>query len=172
MMKNRYIKLGVTIVTSLYFLSYINSAKELDGWRMIDSVNLIFHEAGHTIFFFVGDFLHTLAGSAFQIFIPCVLALYFFVFRKEYFSASLLLFWVGQNIINVSIYMSDAVTQTLPLLGGEAVIHDWNYIFSTLGILNYTSTLSHISYNMGIWTIIVAGGLCFYFSFKSDMINE
>jgi hypothetical protein len=171
-MKSKYIKLGISIVTSLYFLSYINSVKDLDGWVVLDSVNLIFHEAGHTIFFFMGDFLQALAGSAFQIFIPCVLTLYFSVFRKEHFSASLLLFWVGQNIINVSIYMSDAVTQTLPLLGGEAVIHDWNYIFSILGLLSYTSTISFIVYNIGIWTIVVACVLCFYFSYKSDIIIE
>lgn len=38
---------------------------------------------------------------------------------------------------SVGLYMADARTQLLPLVGpGETVQHDWNYVFTQLGWLN------------------------------------
>lgn len=170
MVNKKYLKIGFSILIILYFFSYLNSAKDLSDWKMIDSVNLIFHEAGHTIFFFFGEFIQVLAGSAFQILVPLVFTIYFFLFRREYYSASILLFWVGQNIINVSIYMGDSIRQQLPLLGGESVIHDWNYILSSTGLLKYTDTLATITFNFGCLVIIVAAVLSIYLAFNEREI--
>lgn len=162
------IKILVSVFACFYFISYAIHSKDLNSWSIIDSIDLIFHEAGHTIFFFLGDFVRVLAGSAFQIALPILFVLYFILYRREYFSASLLLFWVGQNIINVSIYMSDAIVQQLPLLGGDSSIHDWNYILSYFNILEHTNTLGLIAYNIGFLVIITAGTLSIYFAFYSE----
>ncbi len=164
MAKKNYLKLIVALVFSSYFLIYATQAKDLNNWNLLDNVDLIIHEAGHVIFMFFGQFLNILGGSLFQILIPVVFALYFFIWRKENFSGSLLLFWIGQNIINVAIYMGDSIKQELPLLGGDNVIHDWNYILSSLGLLKYTDILATITYNGGFLVIIVGAVFSFYFA--------
>ena len=161
---SRIIKIIVSILCSWYFLSLALNYKDLSNWNLIDSVNLIMHEAGHFIFMFFGEFIHVLGGSFFQIFFPFVFVVYFFIWRKDFFSASLLLFWVGQNILNVSVYMADSIRLELPLLGGDSSIHDWNYIFSSLNILQYTDKLSAFTYNVGLMLIIIASVSSVYIS--------
>ena len=108
-------KIIVATICSLYGIYYCATST---GWHFIDSVNLIIHESGHVIFMLFGQFLGLLGGSLWQILFP-IIFVYYFYHRKEYFSASVVLFWVGQNIINVSVYASDAQAMQLPLLGGE-----------------------------------------------------
>ena len=166
-MNKKYLKIIASLFFGFYFIHYASYAKNINNWNWIDNINLIFHEAGHSIFFFLGEFIQVLAGSAFQIFIPCVFAIYFFFWRKEYFSGSIIFFWIGQNILNVAVYMGDAIKQQLPLLGGDSVIHDWNYLLSSTGLLKYTDTLSTITFNIGFLTIITASVLCVYLSFET-----
>ena len=123
--------------------------------HFIDNVDLIIHEAGHWIFIFFGQFIQIVGGSFLQIFIPVIFSAYFLL-KREYFAASLLAMWVGYNIVNVSIYMGDAIAQQIPLLGGDSVIHDWNYLLSQTHLLNYTSFLSGVTYFAG-FVVIVAG---------------
>ncbi len=151
-------KLFVALITILYFLYY---AGTYEDWHFLDNFSLIIHEAGHTITFFLGDTIRVLAGSGFQILIPIVFIFYFYM-RSDHFSSTLLLFWLGQNIMNVSVYVSDAIYMQLPLLGGggENSIHDWNYILNSFGILQYTHSISSVLYILGISTIILAS----YFS--------
>ncbi len=165
--KINVIKLLCAILASWFFLFYINPNPYLLKWSFIDSFDLIIHEAGHTIMFFLGDLVRALAGSLFQIIIPLILSSYFF-FRREYYSSSLLLIWVGHNTLNVAYYMADAIIQALPLLGGDSVIHDWNYIFSTLNILPYSHVISGVFMFAG-YSIMVFGALSvIYFSCTSE----
>jgi hypothetical protein len=154
------IKLFIAIGATLYFLYYIRTSTD---WHFIDNVNLIIHEAGHTLCFFFGQFIQILAGSALQILFPTTFSLYFYI-KGDYYSSSLLLFWIGQNIINVSIYVSDSIIMQLPLLGGDNVIHDWNYILSRLGILQYANRIGSFMFLLGIITIIIAS----YFSITTS----
>lgn len=172
MFKVKYIKLAVSALFSVYFIFYATHAEDLSNWNLIDNVDLIIHEAGHTLFSFFGESIHILGGSLFQILVPIVFVIYFAIWRRELYSASILLFWVGQNILNVAVYMGDAIQQKLPLLGGDSVIHDWNYILSSTGLLMHTNILSTIFYNFGFLVIITASVLCFYFSCFSDRIRE
>ena len=151
-------------IFSLYFINYILTAKQ---WHFIDTVNLIFHEAGHTIFSFFGEFIHIAMGSGFQVLLPLSIALYFF-YTKQPFSGAVCLMWVGQNLINVSIYAGDAIVMQLPLLGGDAVIHDWNYLLSTLRVLNYTPEIAETIYVAGILTIFLGIILSFMFAWETD----
>ncbi len=164
MFESRYLKIIFSLVFSIYFIRYACYAQDIDNWNIVDSVDLIFHEAGHTIFMFFGEFLYLLGGSLFQIAFPLVFACYFLIWRRELFSASIILFWVGQNIINVSVYMGDSIKQQLPLLGGDSSIHDWNYLLSTTGLLKYTQILSTIVYDAGFFIIIIACVLSIYFA--------
>ena len=160
----KYLKLVSALLLSFYFISYANNYMAQEKWNIIDSFNLLIHEAGHSIFMFFGEFVHVVSGSLFQILVPLVFLGYFAYYRKEYYSASILLFWVGQNIINVARYMGDAIKLELPLLGGDGVIHDWNYILSSLNILHMTDSLSLMVYNFGFMVIIIGAVLSVYFA--------
>ncbi|HKW41365.1 MAG TPA: hypothetical protein VJN39_08950, partial [Gemmatimonadales bacterium] len=54
--------------------------------------------------------------------------------RGDRHAAMVALWWVAQNLWNVSVYVQDARAEELPLVGGGE--HDWNYLLGRLGLLN------------------------------------
>jgi hypothetical protein len=150
------------LLASIYFVHYILTYQD---WHFIDNVNLIFHEAGHAIFSFFGEFIHIAMGSGFQILLPLSIAIYFFYLRQP-FSGAMTLMWVGQNLINVSIYAGDSIVMQLPLLGGDNVIHDWNYLLTATNALRYTPEIATTLCTLGIITIGVGIALSFWFAWN------
>lgn len=124
-------------------------------WIFIDYLNLLIHEAGHLILLPFGQFIHVLGGSTMQIFIPCLFFGYF-LRRQEFFSVSFTLFWIADNIINVAAYMKDAIPMSLPLLGGDNVIHDWNYLFSTTHLLPASYIIGQGFFILGVVFLIAS----------------
>ncbi len=155
-----------TVLLTWYFLRYASVAARdsAAAWNIIDWINLVFHEAGHTIFMFFGDFIHVLAGSAFEVFVPAFCVGYF-MWKRQFGSASVLGFWLGQSILNVAIYAGDAVVQVLPLLGGDDSQHDWNYLLNETGLINYTDSIAHGMYATGVGVMIVSALACLYLCF-------
>lgn len=141
-------------------------------FTILDSIDLVIHEAGHPIFSIFGEFIGILGGSFFQVFVPCVFAAYFFFWRKEFISGSIVLLWVGYNIINVSVYMGDSIRQELPLLGGDGVIHDWNYLLTNTGLLKYTDILSRITHDLGVFVIIGASVSCLWLTWYTSSYDS
>jgi hypothetical protein len=132
------LKLVVAVVASLYFFW---CAYDPYQWHLIDGVNLVIHEAGHLIFSPLGEFLMIAGGSLFQVIMPALFIGYFW-YNRKYYSAALVLFWVGESILNVSIYAEDSLALQLPLLGGQDSVHDWNYLLSTLNLLPATAKIA------------------------------
>src|SRR5687768_12781274 len=83
----------------------------------LDNVDLPIHETGHLIFRLFGEFMSIAGGSLFQVIFPAVFVGYF-VWHEKYYSASVVLFWVGQSILNVWVYAADAVVMQLVLTSG------------------------------------------------------
>lgn len=164
----QHAKIALALLASFYFFYYASSRSD---WHFIDSVNLIFHEAGHVIFMPFGSFLHALGGSLTQILIPLLCSLYFF-FQGQNFSGSLVLFWVGQNLINVSVYVSDAIKMQLPLLGGDNVIHDWNYLLIYIGKLRYAEEIGTTFFVLGILVLLLAAILSLRYCFRDEESNN
>jgi hypothetical protein len=131
-------KLVVAIIASLYFLW---CAYDPYQWHLIDGVNLVIHEAGHLIFSPFGEFIMIAGGSLFQVIMPALFVGYFW-YHGKYYSAALVLFWVGQSILNVSVYAGDSLALQLPLLGGQDSVHDWNYLLSRLNLLPATAKIA------------------------------
>lgn len=159
-------KIVLVTLISAYMFYYMST---LSDWHFIDNVNLIFHEAGHPIFSFLGEFIHSLGGTLMQILIPAIFSFYFYN-RKDYFSASLLLFWLSQNFFNIYVYAADAIKMELPLLGGDGVNHDWNYMLSSVGLLKYTQQISLFFYLIGI--IILVHAIVFSFKFSTNSKSQ
>jgi hypothetical protein len=132
-------------------------------YRFLDRVDLVFHEAGHVFFGFLGEFIGILGGSIMQVLIPAIVVVYFFVHRQNY-SAAVTLFWVGQSLFNVSIYAKDARARALPLLGDDISAHDWHNILARLHLLNWDQVIGNLIYTLGLVALAasVLGG--FYFS--------
>jgi hypothetical protein len=104
-----------------------------ESWIFLDFVNLAFHEAGHLFFGFAGSTLHYLGGTLGQLLVPGGLVAYFLFLRQQPFAAAFCLWWTGESLVNVSIYMADARELALPLVGGGD--HDWNELFFRFGLL-------------------------------------
>lgn len=153
-------RLAVTLLSAYYFLP---ASLHPEEWRFLDSVDLIIHEAGHTLFFWSGEFLQILMGSGLQVLVPLLFLGYFFI-RKEFFSSALVLFWVALSLNNVSVYMADALAMQLPLLGGEGVIHDWAYLAEHTGLgvhmLTFASGVHGVSILLTLLAVWWSLALC------------
>lgn len=119
---------------------------------ILDGANLIFHEAGHVLFSPFGDFLQYLGGSLMQVLIPAICAIYFWLHQQRASSATAL-FWAGESLTNVAIYIADARRMELPLIGGD---HDWNYLLGRLNLLNQAESLGRFVFVLGVLTTLFA----------------
>lgn len=143
----------------------------------LDMVDLPIHETGHLLFRPFGEFMMVAGGSLFQIIFPAVFVGYFAFWRKQPYSAAIVLFWVGQSIINVYIYANDALVQQLVLTSGftgsEGSFHDWNYMLTETGLINSTPTIGRLIRFLGTAIVIAASVLSFYYAFtEPDKLEE
>jgi len=120
---------------------------------LLSNVDLIFHEAGHTILFFFGDFIRVLGGTVGQLAVPFIVAINF-LFRQSLYASMIALWWVGENLTNISVYVADAREQVLPLLGGE--IHDWLYLLGKTGLLQHDLIVAKVFWVLGSLIMISA----------------
>ena len=120
-------------------------------------VDLVFHEAGHVIFGFFGSFIAALGGSLMQVLIPALCAVHF-LRHKQPASASAAVFWTGENIIGVAIYVADGRDMKLPLLA-EGLTHDWNYLLSELSLRDAADPLGRLVFMVGVLTLLAAMAL-------------
>lgn len=101
-------------------------------YHFLDGANLLFHEAGHVFFGFLGQTIHFLGGTLGQLFFPTACALHFLQAGK-YYETYLMGIWFAESLMNIARYLGDAQAQSLPLVGGH--IHDWNWLLSRWGVL-------------------------------------
>jgi len=141
---------------------FFSRAADRNGYHFLDNVDLVIHEAGHVIFLPFGEFIGMAGGTILQLLAPLVFVAYFFL-REERFSAGIMMLWLGQSFINVARYAGDAIAMELPLIGGG--IHDWNWMLTSLNMLNKTALVSDAFYYSGAAAItagvIVAGASLF-----------
>lgn len=159
---------AVLLLIIIYF-SYILFTQN-PPWILIDAANLAIHEMGHVIFSPFGMFVGILGGSLIQILVPVILLGYFFT-KQDYFAISVMFFWIGDNVINVSVYMRDAITMNLPLIGGETAIHDWNWLFSNMGLLKQAVLIGNIFFGLGVIFVLLGISLMSFMILK-DFIKQ
>lgn len=128
--------------------------------------DLVIHEFGHLLFAIFGNEpLTVLGGSLTQLLVPVGCGIYFFL-RKWYYSAAVMIFWVGQNFFDIALYVHDACILQLPLvsLGGDEVIHDWNYLLDLWGILIHSQEIARTLTFFGMVCYLAALGLGVYYA--------
>lgn len=162
-----WIKASILVLVSAYFFLY---AFNIYRGYFLDGVNVLMHEAGHFIFMFFGRFIHVAGGTFMQLLVPLLFAFYF-LFKEKYVSSSLVFLWLGQSLVDVSVYASDGLKMQLPLLGGSGGIHDWNYLLGRLGILHNADKVGLFFQLLGIVVMLLALGFGLYkvFTNKEDI---
>lgn len=144
----------------IFIFSSIESQRAMNSlWHL---VNLPFHEAGHIFFRLFGRFMTSLGGSLFQLLMPVICAVVLLFKTRDHFGASVCVWWLGENCMDLAPYINDARALQLPLLGGNTGdsspygFHDWEYILTETGLLRSDHTLAHFSYSLGILCMILA----------------
>lgn len=121
---------------------------------LLDHLNLLLHEGGHGIFRIFGDFIYTLGGTLMQMIIPSLFIFYYARNHKR-IGTQVSLLWLGQNLLNISVYAGDAMERKLPLLGGNKVYHDWTFLLNRMDLILYAKQVGYFFLGLGIIVFIV-----------------
>ena len=150
-MKNaRAGRLGLTVILAIYGFVLLRNP---GAGSLMDSVDLPIHETGHLVFSPLGEFMQFLGGTLFQLIMPAAFVGYFLK-RDDKHAASVALWWVGQSFWNISVYVKDARSQELDLVGGGE--HDWAYLLGHLGWLKQDQRIGQFVWLLGVFVYLFA----------------
>lgn len=161
----------VLLIWGISFLDETDFANDplgaLDSF--LHNINLIFHEAGHFIFRPLGHFMHAFGGTLMQGLLPLIIMLQF-ILQKDNFGASVGLWWLGQNFLDIAPYIYDAWDKKLTLLGGgtgqdNPNYHDWHYLLQATKSMDYHAQIAlSVGYigNILIILSLIWGGIILY----------
>jgi hypothetical protein len=140
-------------------------ASNYAGESFMHLINLPFHEAGHIIFRPFGAFITSLGGSLGQVLMPTLCCATLLIKTRDPFGASVALWWLGQNFLDMAPYINDARAGDLPLVGGNYGhsspygFHDWEYLLTESGLLQYDHALARAAFVFGSLVMLLAQAL-------------
>lgn len=149
----------------VFFLMYAFS-KHGDG-LFIDLVFLPIHEGGHLLFSWLGQTMGVAGGTLLQLGVPLAIASYF-LFERQLLGTAFAAFFFFENFLQISTYMADARKLELPLVtvgNADDVGHDWNILFSQIGILKYDTRIAALVYLLG-WLGMIGVVVWLYYQGK------
>ena len=117
-----------------------------DSSTVFGGITLAFHEMGHLIFAFLGQFICVLMGSGTQILIPILVIVLFYKQQRDFFGMAVGGFWLSFSLFDVARYVGDARAQELPLvnIGGGDAEHDWYYLLNRMHMLSFDHALAFL----------------------------
>jgi len=143
-----------TLIFYAWFLWYA-FGKQGGDFLFLDSGNAVIHEAGHPLFSYLGDFMAVLGGTLFQLLVPFLLAMAFYV-RRQPIGFSLFIVVVFENLLYVAQYMSTArslegqyIAIGAGAMSGDEMdpnMHDWHNLFSRFGLLQHDIEISRYTH--------------------------
>jgi hypothetical protein len=129
--------IGFIIILTIFLFVLFKS--EPGFVLLLDSANLLFHEAGHPFFGLISSRLAVYGGTLGQLTFPIALIISFWRKREPTaFAASVI--WLFENFLNIARYMADSRVLLLPLVGGGE--HDWNEIFFRWNLLSNDTVIA------------------------------
>jgi hypothetical protein len=145
-------------------------------WLLRTFTFLPLHEGGHFLFILFGRTLHALGGSFWQVMFP---VLWFAIALKQKSQvAPFPLFWAGENMMDVSLYIRDSQDMVLPLLGGHKSGHDWHYLLTLWDLIDDCQEIADAMYFLGLAIAVIAivGGVAwalvaFYKTAKGEEVR-
>lgn len=143
----RPVPLAVLLIAGAFYgLFLLQAARGSGPMLMIDLVFIPIHEGGHLLFrWFGSEFLMVAGGTMLQLAVPLMLGVYF-VWQRQVQGVAFCFFFMFEQSLPIATYMADARAQELPLLtvgDGDYVIHDWNYLFTVLGVIDHDVQIAH-----------------------------
>lgn len=116
------------------------------------ALSLGLHELGHVVFGFLPQFLVALAGSGVEVVVPLV-GMAMFLRQPDYFGIGVLGGWLSFNLFGIGRYIADSRDQfgVYVSIGGGEAQHDWEYILSSLGLLEQDKAIG------GMVAVLAAG---------------
>jgi hypothetical protein len=111
----------------MWFLAFEHD----DRIPVLTYVNLGIHELGHMLTYSWSEVVTAMMGSIAQVAVPVLVAAYFFFRRGDWVAAGVCLAWAAASAVEVSLYVADAPTEKLDLIGGGR--HDWAFILGPEG---------------------------------------
>ncbi|HEY2905616.1 MAG TPA: hypothetical protein VGJ29_06925 [Vicinamibacterales bacterium] len=155
-------RLALVALLSWWTVEFIARPMRQDviGSSFLHLVSIPFHEAGHILFSPFGDLMTSLGGSAMQVLIPIVCGIAFLTTSPNPFGAAVMAWWAGENLLDVAVYINDARSLTLILLGGhtgaEVEGHDWEHILQLTGLLHRDHQIAWTAHAIGAVVMIAA----------------
>lgn len=130
--------------------------------RFLSPAVLGVHEAGHVI---IGTLLPSqqllviLAGSLAQWAAPALFCA-FFLWRRQTFSAAVMLGFTAISLLFSVPYINDATARALPLFPSHDAVHDWNWILSSLHLLGKERSIATgFAFTAKLWLILSLAGM-------------
>ena len=154
-------RLGALISISFYVLFLLYAAAMGPRFLFLDFANIMIHEAGHPLFGMLsggadsgfGYTLTVLGGTLLELLVPFVCAAYFF-FQRQSYGTAFCSFWFFENFLYVGVYMSDARTASLPLVGGDE--SDWTILFTQWNLMLRDQQIAHATRAIGFLGMIAS----------------
>lgn len=153
---------GALFALTLYF-GWRYYRMDIPAWEMsatfMHGIMVPFHEFGHLLFMPFGEFMSLAGGSLIQWLMPLGFLLHFSVRNKDNFTASLMLWWMGTQFLDLAPYAWDArVPQHILLTGrtGDTGAHDYIDMLGTLGLLNSAHGVARVMHATGLLVMIAA----------------
>jgi len=132
-----------------WWFIFTNGSWQDIGGSFLHNINLAFHEFGHVLFRPFGHFMTILGGSLFQIMMPLIVMVGF-IRQGDNFEAAIMLWWVGQNFIDLSPYISDGEYRGLPLISGMGEeSHDWGNLLTMMNAVENAHIYGRMSFIIG-----------------------
>jgi hypothetical protein len=125
---------------------------------LLDACVTWVHEAGHFYWSWAPELLHSLGGTLNEIIFTFGLGLFFY-WRGYVLQAMLAGMMTAFVLPGIAAYAGDARARKLELLGGDSYGHDWESIFSTLGLLQYDTLVSAIIFHLTMPLLIICGSI-------------
>lgn len=121
-------------------------------------VNFGVHEVTHVATSGLPDLLTAASGSLMEI-VLAILLIIAGISTRSFFAAAMMLVWLSFSFFSAGAYMADARAQELDLVSVSSAtglskpsdnIHDWEYVFNELGIIEHDLTIGKLMNGLGI----------------------
>ena len=125
---------------------------------LLGTIDLAVHEFGHLVMAWLPLAVNLAMGSLIQVALPAFVAWGLWFRSRDPLGAALGLAWAGTAAQDVSVYIADAPTQALPLIGG---LHDWGTLLgpSHLDALWAADDLARLVWLVGLVTWATGAGV-------------
>ncbi|MCW5212007.1 hypothetical protein VU04_03760 [Desulfobulbus sp. TB] len=92
---------------------------------------------------------------------PLVCTVVYLMQTRDTFAAAVL-WWFGENFLDIAPYIGDARAGVLPLLGGNTGrsspygFYDWEFLLTETDLLRYDQTFARLSHGIGSALMVLA----------------